>query len=157
MPKLYICIHFKVFFSIIVFHRILNSIPCAVSRTLLVVHWICTSLNLQIPNSQSIPLPSPLPRLRQVCPLCLSVSLFLFCRKFICVMFSVQFDSVAQSCPTLCDPMDCSTPGLPVHHQLPECTQTHVHCVRDAIQPSHPLSSPSPPTFNLSQHQGLFK
>ena len=69
----------------------------------------------------------------------------------------VQFSSVIQSCPTLCDPMDCSTPGLPVHHQLPEFTQTHVHCVSDAIQPSHPLSSPSPPTFNLSQNQGLFK
>ena len=57
----------------------------------------------------------------------------------------VQFSSVAQSCPTLCDPMNCSTPGLPVHHQLPEFTQTHVHWVSDAIQPSHPLSSPSPP------------
>ena len=65
--------------------------------------------------------------------------------------------SVAQSCPTLCDPMDCSTLGLPVHHQLPEFTQTHVHRVGDAIQPSHPLSSPSPPAFNLSQHQGLFQ
>ena len=70
---------------------------------------------------------------------------------------SVQFSSVTQSCLTLCDPMDCSTPGLPVHHQLPEFTQTHVHCVGDAIQPSHPLSSPSPPTFNLSQYQGLFR
>ena len=69
----------------------------------------------------------------------------------------VQFSSVAQSCPTLCDPMDCRMPGLPVHHQLPEFTQTHVHQVDDAIQPSHPLSSPSPPAFNLSQHQGLFK
>ena len=70
---------------------------------------------------------------------------------------SVQFSSVAQSCPTLCDPMDCSTPGFPVHHQLPEFTLTHVHWVGDAIQPSHPLSSPSPPALNLSQHQGLFK
>ena len=70
---------------------------------------------------------------------------------------SVQSSSVAQSCPTLCNPMDCSTPGLPVHHQLPEFTQTHVHQVGDAIQPSHPLSSPSPPAFNLSQHQGLFQ
>jgi len=60
------------------------------------------------------------------------------------------FCSVAQSCPTLCHPIDCSTPGLPVHHQLPEPTQTHVHHIRDAIQPSHPLSSPSPPAFNLS-------
>ena len=67
-----------------------------------------------------------------------------------------QFSSVAQSCPTLCDPMDCSTPGLPVHYQLLEFTQTHVHCISDVIQPSHPLSSPYP-TFNLSQHQGLFK
>ena len=65
--------------------------------------------------------------------------------------------SVAQPCPTLCDPMDCSTPGLPVHHQLPEFIQTHVHWVVDAIQPSHPLSSPSPSALNLSQHQGLFK
>ena len=70
---------------------------------------------------------------------------------------SVQYSSVAQSCPTLCDPMNCSTPGLPVHHQLLESTQTHVHRVGDAIQPSHPLSSPSPPALNLSQHQGLFK
>ena len=70
---------------------------------------------------------------------------------------SVQFSSVAQSCLTLCDPMNRSTPGLPVHHQLPESTQTHVHCVSDAIQPSHPLSSPFPPALNLSQHQGLFK
>ena len=68
-----------------------------------------------------------------------------------------QFSSVAQSCLTLCDPMDHSTPGLPVHHQLPEFTQTHVHWVRDAIQPSHPLSSPSPPAFSLSQCQGLFQ
>ena len=68
-----------------------------------------------------------------------------------------QFSSVAQSCPTLCDPMDCSMPGFPVHHQLPELNQTHVHQVSDAIQPSHPLSSPSPPDFNLSQHQGLFQ
>ena len=71
-----------------------------------------------------------------------------------------QFSSVswvAQLCLTLCDPMNCSTAGLPVHHQLPEFTQTHVHWVGDAIQPSHPLSSPSPPTFSLSQHQGLFQ
>ena len=71
--------------------------------------------------------------------------------------FQVHFSSVAQSCLTLCDPMDCSMPGLPVRHQLPEFIQIHVHQVSDAIQPSHPLSSPSPPAFNLSQHQGLFK
>ena len=70
---------------------------------------------------------------------------------------SVQFSSVAQSCPTLCDPMNCSTPGLPVHHQLPEFTQTHAHRVGDATQPSHPLSSPSPPASSPSQNQGLFQ
>ena len=69
---------------------------------------------------------------------------------------SVHFScSVAQSCPTLCDPMNRNTPGLSVHHQLPESTQTHVHRVGDAIQPSYPLSSPSPPALNLSQHQGF--
>ena len=70
---------------------------------------------------------------------------------------SVQFSSVAQSCLTLFDPMNCSMPGLPVHHKLPKFTQTHVHRVGDAIQPSHPLSSPSPPGPNPSQHQGLFQ
>ena len=68
-----------------------------------------------------------------------------------------HFSSVTQSCHTLCDPMDQTTTGLPVHHQLSEFTQTHVHRVGNAIQPSHPLSSPSPPAFNLSQHHGLFK
>ena len=68
-----------------------------------------------------------------------------------------QFSSVPQSCPTLCDPMNRSKPGLPVHHQLPAFTQTHVHQVGDAIQPSHPLSSPSPPAPNPFQHQGLFQ
>ena len=68
-----------------------------------------------------------------------------------------QFSSVTQSCPTLCDPMNCSTPGLSVHHQLPEFTQTHIHRVHDAIQPSHPQSSPSPPAPNSSQHQSLFQ
>ena len=75
-----------------------------------------------------------------------------------CTLFSsVQFISGAQSCPTLCDPMNCSTSGLPVHHQPPEFTQTHVHRVGDAIQPSHPLSSPYPPAPNPSQHQSLFQ
>ena len=68
-----------------------------------------------------------------------------------------QFSSVAQSCPTLCNPMNRSMPGLPVHHQLQEFTQTHVHQVSDAIQPSHPQSSPSPPAPNPSQHQSLFQ
>ena len=66
-----------------------------------------------------------------------------------------QFSSVTQSCLILCNPMDCSMAGFPVHHQLPELAQTHVHRVSDAIQTSHPLESPSPPAFNLSQHQGL--
>ena len=69
----------------------------------------------------------------------------------------IQFSSVTQLCLTLWGPMKCSTPGLPVHHQFPEFTQTHVHWVGDAIQPSHSLSSPSPPALNLSQHHGLFK
>ena len=87
-----------------------------------------------------------------------------FLRKFqyiilltIITMLCIQVSSVTQSCPTLCDPMNRSTPGLPVHHQLPEFTQTHVHQVGDAIQPSHPLSSPSPPAPNPSQHQSLFQ
>ena len=67
----------------------------------------------------------------------------------------IQISSIAQSCPTLCDPMDCSTPGFPVHPQLLELAQTHVHRVGDAIQPSHPFLSPSPPAFNLSQHQSF--
>ena len=78
------------------------------------------------------------------------------CNTMDCIS-SVQLSSVAQSCPTLCNPMNHSTPGLPVHHHLPESTQTHVHWVGDAIQPSHPLSFPSPPAFNLSQHQGFFQ
>ena len=76
-------------------------------------------------------------------------------RFLIPIFSSVQFSSLSRI--WLCDPMECSMPGLPVHHQLPEFTQTHVHWVGDVIQPSHPLSSPSPPAFNLSQHQGLFK
>ena len=73
------------------------------------------------------------------------------------VAYNDKFSSVSQSCPTLCDPMSRSMPGLPIHHQLPEFTQTHVHRVCHAIQPSHPLSSPSPPAPNPSQHQSLFQ
>ena len=73
-------------------------------------------------------------------------------RQRVFVNCSVQFSSVAQLCPALCDPMNCSTPGLPAHHQPPESTQTHVHWVSDEIQPSHTLLSPSPPTLDLSQH-----
>ena len=76
-------------------------------------------------------------------------------KEFLCC--SVQFSSVAQSCPTLCDTMNRSMPGLPVHHHLPEFTQTHVHLVRDAIQPSHLQSYTSPPAPNPSQHQSLFQ
>ena len=75
-------------------------------------------------------------------------------RKYKCVS---PLSSVTQSCPTLCNPMDCSMPVFPVHHQLPELAQNHVHQVSDAIQPSHPLPCPSPPAFNLSQHQGPFQ
>ena len=82
---------------------------------------------------------------------CLSLKSSLFFKR------AFQFSSVAQLCPTVCDPIDCSPPGFPVHHQLLELVQTHVHWAGDAIQPSHPLLSPSPPTFNLSQHQGLFQ
>ena len=81
----------------------------------------------------------------------------MLCLKVQGSFWNTAFSSVAQLCPTLCDPMDCSTLGFLVHHQLPELTQTHVHRVSDAIQPSHPLSSPSPPTLDLSQHRGLFK
>ena len=81
----------------------------------------------------------------------------LYNRRDIKHISSLQFSPVAQSCLTLCDPMNHSTPGLPVHHQLPEFTQTHVHRVSDAIQPSHPLSSPSPPAPTPSQHQRLFQ
>ena len=99
-------------------------------------------------------------------PLCLLLSIFFYysISSFywpgsytVFKLFLYCFSSVAQSCPTLCDPMNCSTPGLPVRHHLPEFTQTHVHWVSDAIQPSHPLSSPSPPALNPSQHQGLFQ
>ena len=88
-------------------------------------------------------------------PKCLPCNYFIYYNiKYMCRI--IQFSSVAQSCLTLCDHMDCSTPGFPVHHQPPELAQTHVHQVSDAIQPSHPLSFPSP-AFNLSQHRDLFK
>ena len=74
-----------------------------------------------------------------------------------CSLMAAQFGLLGESCPTLCNPMDCRTPGFPIHHQHPELAQTRVHQVCDAIQPSHPLSSPSPPALNLSQHHDLFK
>ena len=91
-------------------------------------------------------------------PACTSgSSQFMYCWSLAWRILSIVFSSVAQSYSTLCDPMNHSTPGLSVHHQLPEFTQTHVHRVSDAIQPSHPLSSPSPPALNFTQRQGLFK
>ena len=101
------------------------------------------------------------------CPSLIAAPSFLICVKEVNSSSSViseaefqfctpQFSSFTQSCPTLCDPKDCSTRGFPVHHQLLELAQTHVHRVSDAIPPSHHLSSPSPPAFNLSHHQGLF-
>ena len=88
----------------------------------------------------------------------ISEAFWMFIEIKICLIYLCpQFTSVAQSCPTLCDPMNRSMPGLPVHHQLPEFTQTHIHLVSDAIQPSHPLSSPSPLVPNPSQHQSLFQ
>ena len=102
-----------------------------------ILEWVA------IPFSRVDPLPTQGSNLR-----------FLLCWHIL-YHLSHQFSSVSPPCLTLCDPMNCSMPGLPVHHQLPELAQTHVHRVSDAIQPSHPLSSPSPPAFNLSQHQGL--
>ena len=90
----------------------------------------------------------------KLCVVCLLLSDLSLPRSF---SWDNQFSSVTQLCLTLCNPMNRSTPGLLVHHQLPEFTQTHVHRVGDAIQPSHPLSSPSPLALNLSQHQGLFQ
>ena len=81
----------------------------------------------------------------------------IFSRSYSFIFSELDIRSVVQSCPTLCNPMNRSTPGLPVHHQLPEFTQTHVHQVSDAIQPCHPLSSPSPPAPNPSQYQSLFQ
>ena len=86
-----------------------------------------------------------------------NLKIFLDTMDILTVFSSVQFSSLAQSCLTLYDPMNRKTPGLPVHHQLPEFTQTHVHQVSDAIQPSHPLLSPSPPAPNPAQHQSLFQ
>ena len=86
----------------------------------------------------------------------LSHYLCLYLWKSLELIDAVQFSSVSQSCPTLCNPINRSTPGLPVHHQLPEFTQIHIHWVNDAIQPSHPLSSPSPPAPNPSQHHTVF-
>ena len=111
--------------------------------------------SLLITNSQSPPKPMSIVSVILSNNLILCHPLLLLPSIFPSIS-SVQFTSVTQSCLTLCDPMNRSTPGLEVHHQLPEFTQTHVHWVSDAIQLSVPLSSPCPPALNLSQHQGLF-
>ena len=108
-------------------------------------------------NSCPIKLVMPSNHLIICHPLLLPPSIFPRIRDFSNDGSKVPISSVAQSCPTPCDPMDCSMPGFPVYHQLPELAQTDVHQVSDGIQPSHPLSSPSPPALNLSQHQGLFQ
>ena len=101
----------------------------------------------------------PLPFLNPACTS--GSSWFTYCWSLVCRILSISLlaceMSAVQLCPTLCNPIDCSTPGLPVHHQVLELAQTHVHWVGDAIQPSHPLSSASPPAFSLSRHQGLFQ
>ena len=93
----------------------------------------------------------------QAIAISLTVSLLIESQGWISKLTTVQFSSVAQLWPILCDPMDLSTSGLPVHHQLLKFTQAHVHWVSDSIKPSHPLLSPSPPAFNVSQHEGLFQ
>ena len=134
----------KIFFPIMVYLRILNIVPCAIQQDFAISLFYVEQIASDKPKLSAPPLPTPL---AMTSLFSLSVSLFLL----------HQFSSVAQSCSTLCDPMNHSTPGLPVHHQLPEFTQTHVHRVGGAIQPSHPLLSPSPPAPNPSQHQSLFQ
>ena len=139
--------------SIVVAHRLSCFAACGIfldqGSNLCLLHWQADSLPLSHQGS-----------LHCQFLIDLSFGLFYLSSKWFCISWildpSVQFSSVAQSCLTLCNPMDYSTPGFPVHHQLPELVQTHVHRVGDAIQPSHPLSSLSPPAFNLPRHQGLF-
>ena len=122
--------------------------PVSCTKFGLVICFTYDNIHVSMVFSQIIP---PSPSSTE------SKRLFFISVSLLLSHISVQFSSIAQSCPTLCNPMNCSTPGLPVHHQLPEFTQTHVHRVGDAIQPSHPLSSPSPPAPNPSQHQSLFQ
>ena len=116
------------------------------------VHWVSMLSNLLILFHPLLLLPSIFPSIRVS-----SNEMALHHQVAKVLELQHQFSSVTQSCPTPCDPMNRSTPGLPVHHQLPEFTQTNPHRVSDAIQPSHPLSSPSPPAPNPSQHQSLFQ
>ena len=140
-------------------HRV--ELPVLCGRFSLVTCFIHSGVDMPIPISQSISSPSPHPVSTPLFSTCVFISSFQI-RSFIPFfqlphIRSDQIRSVTQSCPTLCNPMNHSTPGLPVQHQLPEFTETHVHRVSDAIQPSHPLSSPSPPAPNPSQHQSLFQ
>ena len=116
--------------------------------------WCYTCFNAILPNHLTLTLSHRVQKtvlyICLFCCLAYRVIISIFLNSV--YMHSVQFSSVSQSCPTLCDPLNCSMPGLPIHHQLPEFTQTHVHRVSDVIQPSHPLSSPSPPAPNPSQH-----
>ena len=116
-----------------------------VAKSWTLLQWLSTRIKITVDQS-------PLDKF-----LCVIMNFIMTLGKKTIGYFLRVVRSVAQLCPTLCDPMDCSMPGFLVCHQLPEFTQTHVHRVSYAIQPSHPLSSPSPPAFNLSQHQGLFK
>ena len=117
----------------------------------IILYFFCSRIQCLYPISLLIFLD-----LRHILQLTPQNACFIGQRRIVTVSSLTQFSSVTWSCLTLCDPMDCSTPGFPVHHQLLELPQTHVHWVSDAIQPSHPLLSPSPPAFSLSQHQGLF-
>ena len=143
-------------------HHPPHSIPLGCPRALALcallhasnLHW-SSILHMVIYMFQCYSLKSSHPCLLPLSPKVCSLLLCLLCCPACRIL--IQFTSITQSCPTLCDPMDCSTSDFPLHHQLPEPTQTHVHWNRDAIQPSHPLLSPSPPVFNLSQHQGLFQ
>ena len=129
--------------SYIIHHMRCCCCCCSVAKSCLT---LCHPMDCSMPGS---PVPHCLPEFSQIHVHWVSDAIY--------QMWSDQIRSVAQSCPTLFDPMNRSSPGLPVQHQLLEFTQTHVHRVSDAIQPSHPLSYPSPPALNLSQHQGLFK
>ena len=119
------------------------------------MHWVYQQVQRTLPEPKALIFHSPPPSSKNFLKMAQFLFQMLQCQFSTCCFSS--FSSVAQSCPTLCDPMNRSTPGLPVHHQLPEFTQTHSHRVRDAIQPSHPGSSPSPPVPNPSQHQSLFQ
>ena len=135
--------------------------PCSSARKATTKRSLCTAVKsspqfLQLEKSPQSDKDPIQPKINKIL-----INLINYIKKIFTIFrlewCSDQFSLVAELCPTLCDPMNHSTPGLPVHHHLPEFTQTHVHQVGDAIQPSHPLSSPSPPAPNPSQHQGLLQ